>query len=81
MKAVLSFGWGYLSFCSLCYAMEYVYCVNFMLNDFTTLTSCMNNILDELLTYNDFSLVVRNPVFGVSDQVRHKPGCTATEDG
>ena len=28
-----------------------------------------------------FSLVVRKPVFGVSDQVRHKPGCTATEDG
>ena len=27
------------------------------------------------------SLVVRKPVFGVSDQVRHKPGCTATEDG
>ena len=26
------------------------------------------------------SLVVRKPVFGVSDQVRHKPGCTATED-
>ena len=24
-------------------------------------------------------LVVRKPVFGVSDQVRHKPGCTATE--
>ena len=24
---------------------------------------------------------VRKPVFGVSDQVRHKPGCTATEDG
>ena len=23
----------------------------------------------------------RNPVFGVSDQVRHKPGCTITEDG
>ena len=22
------------------------------------------------------SLVVRKPVFGVSDQVRHKPGCT-----
>ena len=29
----------------------------------------------------DLSLVVRKPVFGVSDQVRHKPGCTATEDG
>ena len=27
------------------------------------------------------SLVVRKPVFGVSDQVRHNPGCTATEDG
>ena len=27
------------------------------------------------------SLVLRKPVFGVSDQVRHKPGCTATEDG
>ena len=27
------------------------------------------------------SLVVRKPVFGVSDQVPHKPGCTVTEDG
>ena len=27
------------------------------------------------------SLVVRKPVFGVSDQVRHKPGCKTTEDG
>ena len=30
--------------------------------------------------YN-LSLVVRKPVFGVSDQVRHKPECAATEDG
>ena len=30
--------------------------------------------------YN-LSLVVRKPVFGVSDQVRHKPGCTTIEDG
>ena len=29
----------------------------------------------------NMSLVARNPVFGVSDQVLHKPGCTATEDG
>ena len=29
----------------------------------------------------DMSLVMRKPVFGVSDQVRHKPGCTFTEDG
>ena len=27
------------------------------------------------------SLVVRKPVFGVSDQIRHKQGCKATEDG
>ena len=27
------------------------------------------------------SLVVRKPVFGVSDQIRHKPACTATKDG
>ena len=27
------------------------------------------------------SLVVRKPVFGGFDQDRHKPGCTATEDG
>ena len=30
---------------------------------------------------HEMSLVVRKPVFGVSDQVRHKPGCTITEDG
>ena len=29
--------------------------------------------------YN-LSLVVRKPVFGASDQVPHKPVCTATED-
>ena len=29
----------------------------------------------------NMSLVVRKPVFGVSEQVRHKPGCTATEEG
>ena len=27
------------------------------------------------------SLVLRKPVFGVSDQVSHKPVCTVTEDG
>ena len=37
--------------------------------------------LDHLQPHRYMSLVVRNPVFGVSDQVRHKPGCTATEDG
>ena len=32
------------------------------------------------ITELNMSLVVRKPVFGVSDQVRHNPGCTATED-
>ena len=27
------------------------------------------------------SRVMRKPIFGVSDQVRHKPACKATEDG
>ena len=27
------------------------------------------------------SLVLRKPVFGISDHVRHKPVCTATQDG
>ena len=32
--------------------------------------------------FNDsqLSLVVRKPVFGISDQVGHKPGCTVTQD-
>ena len=29
----------------------------------------------------NMSLVVRKTVFRVSDQVRHTPGCSATEDG
>ena len=32
-------------------------------------------------TKTKMSLVVRKPVFGVSDEVRHKSSCTATEDG
>ena len=34
-----------------------------------------------LFHYHYMSLIMRKPVFGVSDQVPHKPGCTATEDG
>ena len=32
-------------------------------------------------TIRQMSLVVRKPVFGISDQVQHKPDCTATDDG
>ena len=28
----------------------------------------------------EMSLVVRKPVFGASDQVQHKPGCTVNSD-
>ena len=36
-----------------------------------------------MFSYNvdHMSLVVRKPAFGVSDQGRHKPGCTVTENG
>ena len=30
---------------------------------------------------SNLSLVVRKPVFGVSDLVRHKLGCAVTKDG
>ena len=33
------------------------------------------------LLFENLSLNARKPVLGVSDQVRHKPGCTATGDG
>ena len=32
-------------------------------------------------TIDKLSCVVRNRVFGVSDQVRQKPGCTPTDGG
>ena len=41
----------------------------------------IDEIGDPYQVLNKLSLVLRKPVFGVSDQVRHKPGCTATEDG
>ena len=33
------------------------------------------------ITYMMWAATVRKQVFGVSDQVRHKSGCAATEDG
>ena len=48
----------------------------------------LNSLCEHLYTHKaltthqiDMSLVLRKPVFGVSDQVRHKPGCTSSEDG
>ena len=39
------------------------------------------SMLEFLCLNLNMSLVVRKPVFGVSDQAPHKPGCTATQDG
>ena len=39
-----------------------------------------NKVEKNLADYH-MSLVLRKPVFEVSDQVPYKPGCTATEDG
>ena len=41
---------------------------------------CRQCYLD-CLQISHLSLIVRKPVFGVSDQVPHKAACTATEDG
>ena len=37
--------------------------------------------LQQIKVVLNMSPVVRKPVFGVSDQAPHKPGCTATQDG
>ena len=39
-----------------------------------------SNFLNQSQVFHSISLVVRKPVFGVSDQIRHKPGCVVTED-
>ena len=36
---------------------------------------------DDIIVSQNMSPVTRKPVFGFSDQVRHKPGCIITEDG
>ena len=47
---------------------------------FSISTQCLDQI-GQAVAFHHMSLVVRKPVFGISDQVRHKPGCTATDDG
>ena len=45
-------------------------------------SSCMLHLQVNVdIKYSQMSLVVRKPVFGVSNQGRHKLGCTTTEDG
>ena len=43
---------------------------------------CEDSISRKTITISTIvELVVRKPTFGVSEQVPHKPGCTATEGG
>ena len=54
------------------------------LNKFSCDSVCSGHIYAKrLVSYDaaEMSLIVRKPVFGVSDQVRHKPSCTIIEDG
>ena len=56
---------------------HYIYSLNNMLIYPQNLCEPFKDVIKK----KNMSLVVRKPVFGVSDQVRHKPSCTATEDG
>ena len=38
-----------------------------------------SNTEEKCFLYQHLSLVTRKPVFGVCDQLRHKPACAATE--
>ena len=44
-------------------------------------TNCLFAICIPLDNPLNLSSDVRKPVFRISDQVGHKPGCTVTEDG
>ena len=48
---------------------------------FSLKTPALHIEFDWPTTDSVISLVLRNPVFGVPDQVRHKLGCAVTENG
>ena len=41
----------------------------------------LKGLISTLQPHYNSSLVVRKPVLGASDQVRHRPGCASTENG
>ena len=46
------------------------------------MTVCLEVMRESSVLPGEYlGLVVRKPVFGVSDKVPHKPGCKTTEDG
>ena len=53
---------------------------NIILEDFMKMVNIYREIRSSsLCDYNPLGLVARKPVFGVSDKVRFKPACSATE--
>ena len=71
-----------MSICFLCYFPFRFRALAFSSDSYLSLLAFQYIISDTLQNENhNLSLVMRKPVFGVSDQVLHKPGCTATEDG
>ena len=53
---------------------QYLFCGS-VFGEFSFLSSILSSMLHHLCR------IVRKPVFGVPDEFRHKPGCTAAEDG
>ena len=58
------------------------------INSIMTMTKIRSKIpiaqncrLSEIEEKDYLSCIVRKPVFRISDQAQHKPGCTAKEDG
>ena len=63
-------------------AIEYSLFCGFFLEGFPVLLGARDSLSFDCTAFRaiHMSLVLRKPVFGVSDQVPHKPGCTTTKD-
>ena len=79
---------------SLAWMSTYQFVLNQIINREMLMGVCGHEFSNKICTCNNgqgntgrgnfdmtLSSVARKPVFGVSDKVRHKPGCAATEDG
>ena len=49
-------------------------------NIYVPVVYAMELEMEMVAAEDKMSHIVRKPVFGVSEQVRHKPGCTTTEN-
>ena len=55
--------------------------IRLLQNPIWVYTVCPNLFVRILRIITVFNLVARKAILGISDQVRHKPGCTVKEDG